>query len=182
MKTLTAPLNITKPRPRLNLAQRPLVRVETVLSRLRFGDWKWPFMAALLLAPLLLFAQPYSIAWYQIAGGGGTSTGGVFTVSGTIGQAEAGGPLTGPGYSLTGGFWSLYAVQTPGAPTLTISHSGNIVTVSWQNVSGWSLQQNSNLTVPAGWVANNSATLVGGTNYLNLANPAGSLFFRLQHP
>ncbi len=135
-----------------------------------------------LVLPVVSQAQNYSIEWYQIAGGGGTSTGGVFTVTGTIGQAEPGGPLTGPGYSLTGGFWSLYAVQTPGAPVLNISHSGNLVTVSWQNVSGWSLQQTSNLSTPAGWTANNSATLVGGTNYLNLTNPAGSVFFRLQHP
>ena len=31
-------------------------------------------------------AQSYSIDWYKIAGGGGTSTGGTYQVSGTIGQ------------------------------------------------------------------------------------------------
>ena len=42
----------------------------------------------------------------------------------TIGQHGAGGPMTGGNYSLTGGFWALYAVQTPGAPLLkiTINH------------------------------------------------------------
>src|SRR6202030_1357655 len=66
------------------------------------------------------FAQNYSIDWYKIAGGGGTSTGGVYSVSGTIGQHDAAGPMTGGNYSLTGGFWSLFAVQSPGAPTLRI--------------------------------------------------------------
>jgi hypothetical protein len=36
------------------------------------------------------FAQSYSIDWYKVAGGGGVSTGGVYSVSGTIGQPEAG--------------------------------------------------------------------------------------------
>src|SRR5580658_1156297 len=91
-------------------------------------------------------AQSYSIDWYKVAGGGGTSTGGTYTVSGTIGQPDASGAMTGGNYSLMGGFWALISVmQTPGAPTLYISHSGNTVTVSWQNMSGWVLQQNGNL-------------------------------------
>ena len=36
-------------------------------------------------------AQSYSIDWYKISGGGGTSTGGVYSVSGTIGQPDASG-------------------------------------------------------------------------------------------
>ncbi len=102
-----------------------------------------------LLCPAIGFAQQYSIDWYKIAGGGGTSTGGVYSVSGTIGQHDAGGPMTGGNYSLTGGFWALISVvQTPGAPTLYISHAGNTVTVYWQDVSDWSLQQVSNLATP----------------------------------
>ena len=34
--------------------------------------------------------QNYSIDWFTIDGGGGTSTGGVYAVSGTIGQPDAG--------------------------------------------------------------------------------------------
>src|SRR5215471_12927087 len=60
-------------------------------------------------------AQNYAIDWYTIDGGGGTSTGGLYTVSGTIGQPDAGGAMSGGTYSLTGGFWSLVAtVPTPG--------------------------------------------------------------------
>src|ERR1700759_4026723 len=98
---------------------------------------------ALALSASQASAQNYSIDWYKISGGGGTSTNGQYAVSGTIGQHDAGGPMTGGNYSLTGGFWSLISVvQTAGAPTLYISHSGNTVTVYWQNVTGWALQQN----------------------------------------
>ncbi|MGI9015100.1 MAG: hypothetical protein ACR2GY_12760 [Phycisphaerales bacterium] len=48
----------------------------------------------------------YDISWHTIDGGGGTSTGGTYSLSGTIGQHDAGGPLTGSNYSLTGGFWA----------------------------------------------------------------------------
>jgi len=126
-------------------------------------------------------AQTFSIDWYKIAGGGGTSTGGVYAVSGTIGQPDASGAMTGGNYSLTGGFWSLIAVvQTGGAPTLYITSSGNTVTVCWQAISGWSLQQNNNLATPAGWSVNSSWTTSNGTNYLNLTPPTGNLFFRLK--
>jgi len=127
------------------------------------------------------FAQSYSIDWYKVAGGGGTSTGGTYSVSGTIGQHDAGGPMTGGNYSLTGGFWALISVvQTPGAPNLYISHSANAVTVYWQAVAGWSLQQNANLAT-AGWTASGGVTTSNGTNYLNLTSPTGNLFFRLSH-
>ena len=126
--------------------------------------------------------QSYSIDWYEIAGGG-TSTNGQYAVSGTIGQTDAGGAMTGGNYSLTGGFWSLISVvQTVGAPTLYIGQSGNSVTVYWQNVSGWSLQHKPNLAVPANWSASGGVTTSNGTNYLNIASPTGNLFFRLQHP
>ena len=129
-----------------------------------------------------LCAQPYSVDWYKIAGGGGTSSNGTYQVSGTIGQPDASGAMSGGNYSVTGGFWALInVVQTPGAPTLFISHSGNTVTVYWHNVTGWNLQQNSNLTT-TNWSANNSATPMGGTNYLNLVNPTGNVFFRLSNP
>src|ERR1039458_3046895 len=85
-----------------------------------------------LLIPTISIAQNYSIDWYEIAGGGGTSTGATYQVTGTIGQPDASGAMTGGSYSLTGGFWSLISVvQTAGAPTSTITHSGNTVKVSW---------------------------------------------------
>ena len=136
-------------------------------------------IAGLLLAQPKLHAQSYIIDWHKIAGGGGTSTSGAYSVSGTIGQHDAGGPMTGGNYSLTGGFWSLIAVtQTTGAPTLFISHSGDTVTVYWQNIGSWTLQQNANLAT-ASWSASSGVTTSNGTNYLNVINPTGNLCFRL---
>jgi hypothetical protein len=60
------------------------------------------------------------------------------------------------------------------------SSSGSTVTLSWQNVFAWSLQQNSNLANPAGWTACSGITSVNGTNYLSVTTSSGSSFFRLQ--
>ena len=129
-------------------------------------------------------AQSYSVDWYKIAGGGGTSTNGQYSISGTIGQHDASGAMTNGQYSVTGGFWAMInVVQTPGAPTLYISHNGNAVTVYWQDVAGWNLVQSGNVTTSmASWSASSSPSLTNGTNYLTLVNPAGNLFFRLKNP
>jgi hypothetical protein len=126
--------------------------------------------------------QTYSMDWYKIAGGGGASTGGLYSVSGTIGQPDASGAMSGGSYSMTGGFWSLISVlQTPGAPTLFIRQAGNSVTVYWQNVPGWNLVQSPSVaSLAANWSAAGTAALVNGTNYLTTASPGGNLFFRLK--
>jgi hypothetical protein len=125
-------------------------------------------------------AQTYSIDWFKVSGGGGTSTGGVYGVSGTIGQPDAGGPMAGGSYSLTGGFWSLISVvQTPGAPLLTITYASNQAVVSWPaSVTGWTLQTNNNL-VSGAW--GNYAGAVINNTVTNLP-PRGNLFFRLKQP
>jgi hypothetical protein len=122
-------------------------------------------------------AQNYNIDWYKIAGGGGSSTGGVYSLNGTIGQPDASKAMTGGNYSLTGGFWSLYAVQSAGAPLLVITRAGNHAIVSWDpTIGGWTLQTNVNLATPTwgnylGPVVNNSTTNVP---------PPMNLFFRLK--
>jgi hypothetical protein len=55
-----------------------------------------------------------SIPWFTIDGGGGTSTGGGFTLSGTIGQPDAGVTMTGGGFSLVGGFWPAFSTNQCG--------------------------------------------------------------------
>jgi hypothetical protein len=50
----------------------------------------------------------FDLAWHSMDGGGGSSAGGSFELSGTIGQADAGpasGGMSGGGFELTGGFW-----------------------------------------------------------------------------
>ena len=128
--------------------------------------------------------QNYTIGWSKIAGGGGTSGGGPFSVSGTIGQPDAGPAMSGGNFSLTGGFWSLISVvQTAGAPTLSITSAGNSVIVSWPNTGGYTLQQNSDVAAAAGWTPSAySVTTSGGTNSVTITAPAGNLFFRLANP
>jgi hypothetical protein len=124
----------------------------------------------------------YTIDWYTIDGGGGTSTGGVYAVSGTIGQPDASGAMTGGNYSLTGGFWSLIAaVQTAGLPNLVITFVGpNSIVVSWPNTGSYTLQTNNNLST-SNWLGYGGAiSTVNGTNSVTVTPPIGNLFFRLK--
>lgn len=54
-----------------------------------------------------------TIDWYTIDGGGGTSSGGSFVVSGTIGQWDAGDAMTGGAFTVVGGFWAGAGGQPP---------------------------------------------------------------------
>ena len=67
-------------------------------------------------------AQQYSIDWHTIDGGGGASTGGVYSVSGTIGQPDAGGPLTGGSFSLIGGFCPIRKLCVLGIRSMIIKY------------------------------------------------------------
>lgn len=131
------------------------------------------------------WGQSYSIDWYKIAGGGGTSTNGQYSVAGTIGQPDAGGAMTGGNYSLTGGFWSLISViQTAGTPNLVIVANGlNSVQVMWPNTGSYTLQQNANLALVNGWTTSgNSISTANGTNSISITLQPGNLFFRLSNP
>jgi hypothetical protein len=137
-----------------------------------------------LLLPGFSQAQSYAINWYKIAGGGGTSTNGQYSVNGTIGQPDAGGAMSGGGYSLTGGFWSLYAVQTAGTPVLGIQLTvTNTAMVYWSSPStGYNLQVNTDLTT-TNWVAPGETVTDNGTIKFIIVNPpTGKRFYRLQHP
>ena len=136
---------------------------------------------ALLLAAGAI-AQPYSIDWHKVSGGGGTSTNGQFSVSGTVGQQDAGEAMFGGNYSLTGGYWSLISlVQTPGAPSLFIKLAGNSVIVSWpSSATNYELQQNANLAT-TNWITSGyTITTNGSSDSITISQPAGNLFFRLR--
>jgi hypothetical protein len=149
------------------------------MMRLFFG------IAVFAFTGLTTSAQQYEIPWFKIAGGGGMqSTGGVYSISGTIGQHDAGGPATNGPYSLTSGFWSLYALQSPGAPTLSIRlTTTNTAQVSWPSPStGWSLQVNTNIAGTF-WVAPPEPLSDNGTiKYIIVNPPTGSRFYRLKNP
>lgn len=63
-------------------------------------------LALLFAATSTAAAQTYQITSHTIDGGGTSNlSGGVFMLSGTIGQPDAGGPLVGGILELHGGFW-----------------------------------------------------------------------------
>jgi len=142
----------------------------------------WTHLAFCLLVFFLSLpaTAQYAITWHTIDGGGGTSTGGVYSVTGTIGQPDAGATMTGGSYSLTGGFWALpEAVPNPNAPTLTIVPAGpGQARISWApNTPGFVLQERASLSTGS-WTDSPS-----GTN-----NPAlvpatlPARFYRLSKP
>jgi hypothetical protein len=148
----------------------------------------WTLLTLCFLLSALCFpagGQSYSIDWHTIDGGGGTSTGGVYSVSGTIGQPDAG-AMSGGNYTLQGGFWGVIAaVQTPGAPYLTVFRTPtNTVAVTWPSPStGWTLQQNTNSVSSVNWSNATSGIQDDGITKTLIVNPpAGNRFYRLIKP
>ncbi len=80
-----------------------------------------------LLLAAAAVAQP-TIDRHVIAAGGGTSTGATFTLSGTIGQWEAGQTLVGGSLTLTGGFWAGAGQTGPHCGSADFNCDGDIGT------------------------------------------------------
>lgn len=133
---------------------------------------------------LLLFAPAaqaqYSIDWFSVDGGGETSTGITFSATGAIGQMDAG-RMSGTYFTVNGGFWSIIAVQTSGAPLLSIARQGANARVFWP--------------LPAnGFLLDHSATVTGiwsqvsfpyTTNESEISisvSATGNKFYRLRKP
>jgi len=136
----------------------------------------------LLLVSHSAFAQ-YSIDWFTVDGGGGTTSDGVYEITGTIGQPDAGSVIAG-NYVIEGGFWSdLEAVPEPGPPGLTIERvSPSSVLVFWPAPSnGFVLQQNTNLTT-TNWVAvTNPPVEVSGEKQVTVSPLVGNRYYRLKY-
>ena len=138
---------------------------------------------AAILAPLARAQSTnYSIPWHTIAGGGGTSSGGNYTVSGTIGQHSTA-TMSGGAYSLTGGFWSIIAaIQTPGSPLLTVKLTGKQAMISWAAPASGSFVLEASPSLGAGGWTVSPATLSTNNGVVSVTVPTGSgyQFFRLQ--
>lgn len=139
-----------------------------------------------LLLPAMGFAQQYSINWSTADGGGGISTGSVYTVSGTVGQPDAG-TMSGGTYTLSGGFWGVVAaVQTEGAPYLSVVRSNNTVAVSWPlPATGWLLHATTNLVAGGSvWTEIPPPYQTNGVNlqFTAAAPLEAKRFYRLHRP
>jgi hypothetical protein len=130
-------------------------------------------------------AQQYAINWYKVAGGGGASSNAPFVVHGTIGQHDASEKLTGGAYTLTGGFWAMVAVQSPGSPLLSIQLSNpTTALVMWPAPApGFRLQKNADLST-TNWtdVPTNTLTVLNGQNQITVSPIPGNQFYRLIKP
>jgi hypothetical protein len=121
-------------------------------------------------------AQQFAIDWYSISAGGGESSGGNYSLVGTIGQPDAGG-LSGGNFSLEGGFLPGIVVPSSiGAPTLVIQASENSASISWSPAAaGFSLEEAISLANPA-W----SAAPTG--NPVTISVTGAARFYRLRKP
>ena len=68
-----------------------------------FPSTVWTLLLVILVASAA--SGQYELSWYTIDGGGGQSSGGDFTLTGTIGQPDAAWSKGGD-YELLGGFWT----------------------------------------------------------------------------
>jgi hypothetical protein len=138
--------------------------------------------ALLSLAVAAARAQDYTLDWFTIGGGGGTSTGGVYSASGTIGQPDAG-TMSGGNFTLVGGYWGVVAaVQTPGAPRLSVARTAtNTVLIAWPDPStGYGLQQNADLRTTNWLDVATPPVVVGGQKQVVVPAPSGNRFYRLK--
>lgn len=78
-------------------------------------------------------------------------------------------------------FTSANVVTRPPNPQIALSADHSTVTVFWQG--NYTLQQNSNLTLPGGWSTSSyPISTLTGTNSITITPPTGNLFFRLANP
>jgi hypothetical protein len=128
-------------------------------------------------------AQNYTLDWWTV-GGGGTSTGGVYAVSGTIGLPAAG-TLSGGNYTLQGGFWGfIAAVQSPGAPYLSVTRSNAAVVISWPSTDpSWKVHWTANLGAPPSWTELPPPYATNGANSVFVEPaPTGNRYYQLHKP
>jgi hypothetical protein len=133
-----------------------------------------------LLCAASVSTHAQTLDWHSIAPAA-TSTGGTFSLSGIL--ESDGSPTTTSGgtYSLDAGFWSVNAVQTPGAPLLTVNTTTtNTVVVSWSAAAAdFVLQQSSSLNTPSWSTAPQAVNSSGGFQFVVVNPPTGTRFYRL---
>lgn len=87
----------------------------------------------LLLLTVAAAQAQYSIPWSTTDAGGGTSSGGDFSLHGTIGQTEAARTVAGGTFEMRSGYWVIGIIAMPG-PLLSESETiggGNQLRLYW---------------------------------------------------
>lgn len=150
------------------------------MNSIRSSRWARPapVLGMLLLLGTRLLAQQYSLRPAVIAGGGGISSGGSYRITGTLGQAVAGGPVTGGVYTAMTGFWSLpQAVQVGDGPALSIQVGVlGVTTISWAAPADAYVLQETTVLGEGVWI--DSPTFAA--NPVNIPTSAAARFYRLR--
>ena len=73
-------------------------------------------------------AGAYTLDWFSINNGGGSSSGGMYTLDSSIGQSLAG-ALSGGTYRLNVGYWPEITSEGPVSPTLALAKSVSLTMV-----------------------------------------------------
>jgi len=143
---------------------------------------KTPSILLTLAGSALCHAQsggPWAITSSTLDGGGASSTGGVWKVTGTIGQADASTQkATSGGWAVAGGFWP-GAVAVPGGPMLALFplDAAN-VTIAWTAAAvGYQLQYSTDLKL---WIDYPGLTISGAANVVWPLRSGPRYFFRLK--
>ena len=141
--------------------------------------------AGLFFVALCAGAQT-NVGWQTMDGGGGTSTGGMYTLEGTIGQPDGSEAVQGGAFAVQSGFWALVElVQTEGAPTLRIAGISSVaVTLAWPvaGAEGYQLQRSSRLDEPDWTTVSGTPTVVGDENQMTTGPVVVKHYYRLQKP
>ncbi len=124
------------------------------------------------------FDGTYHSTWSTIDGGGGSCSGGGYSLSGTVGQSDAG-SMSGGAFALMGGFWS--AADAAPRPALRIVRSGAVVILAWPaSLTGFQVQATANLIHPAWRDVNTSPLEVNDESWVVMPASANAQFFRLR--
>ena len=158
------------------------------IGRLKLSvlHYQFPLAVALVLASEpAMRAQSYSLDWSSLAGGGGDSSGGAYSLAGALGQSDVG-PMSGGSFTLEGGFGTVVATtQNPGTPSFKVLRQGNLLRIAWTKLAdGWVLESTSALLGPALSWAPVAQTYQddGDSLYITINPTSGSAFFRLRMP
>ena len=126
---------------------------------------------------------PFNLNWNTCDGGGGSCNGGTtpagslkFSMTGTVGQPDAGGSIAGT-YVQQGGF--IPAFTLPVTPTMSVTHVGSQFTFTWPNIcTGFVLEGAPTVNGP--WTFLSSGTVVGANWRATVFSPTSPAFFRLR--
>ncbi len=140
-------------------------------------------IATIIAAFAALAHAQYEIPWHSMDGGGGTSTGGAYTVRGTIGQPDAG-ISTGGVYQVIGGFWGwAVIVQTDGLPVLHIRYiSASEAEVYWEDAGTPAVVQRRVSMTAGDWEDDPGTPVIDAQDIyrLTITPDTGMRFYRLR--